>query len=147
MYDILWGFALCIKLNALILECNYCLAMKKNILYIFILVWCSSIQAQNQIPWKRIDQGSSPSFDNKTNGSGSNKQVLFRLDQEMFMQSLATVSSKTQKERRVEINIPNISGAMEKFLVWESSNLEPELQAKYPDIRAYSGIGLTDTKS
>jgi hypothetical protein len=31
-----------------------------------------------------------------------------------------------------------------KFLVWESSNFEPELQAKYPDIRAYAGVGITD---
>jgi hypothetical protein len=28
---------------------------------------------------------------------------------------------------------------LEKFLVLESSNFEPELQAKYPDIRAYAG--------
>jgi hypothetical protein len=33
---------------------------------------------------------------------------------------------------------------LEKFLVWESSNFEPELQAKYPDIRAYAGVGITD---
>jgi hypothetical protein len=32
---------------------------------------------------------------------------------------------------------------LEKFLVWESSNFEPELQAKYPDIRAYA-VGITD---
>jgi hypothetical protein len=25
-----------------------------------------------------------------------------------------------------------------------SSNFEPELQAKYPDIRAYAGVGITD---
>jgi hypothetical protein len=31
-----------------------------------------------------------------------------------------------------------------EFLVWESSNFEPELQAKYPDIRAYAGVGITD---
>jgi hypothetical protein len=33
---------------------------------------------------------------------------------------------------------------LEKILVWESSNFEPELQAKYPDIRAYAGVGITD---
>jgi hypothetical protein len=34
--------------------------------------------------------------------------------------------------------------SVRKFLVWESSNFEPELQAKYPDIRAYAGVGITD---
>jgi hypothetical protein len=33
---------------------------------------------------------------------------------------------------------------LEKILVWESSNFEPELQTKYPDIRAYAGVGITD---
>jgi hypothetical protein len=33
---------------------------------------------------------------------------------------------------------------LKNFLVWESSNFEPELQAKYPDIRAYAGVGITD---
>lgn len=129
------------------MKLKYRLAMKKNILYIFILVWCSSIQAQNQSPWKKIDEGSLSSFSKGTNKSSSDKRVLFRLDQGMLMQSLAIINSKTAKKGSVEINIPNISGMMEKFLVWESSNFEPELQAKYPDIRAYAGIGITDTKA
>jgi subtilisin-like proprotein convertase family protein len=121
--------------------------MKKNILYICILVWCSSVQAQNQSPWKKIDQVSVSSFDKSANKSSSNKQVLFRLDQEMFTESLAMMNTKTAKKGSVEINIPNTAGLMEKFLVWESSNFEADLQAKYPDIRAYSGIGLTDAKA
>jgi subtilisin-like proprotein convertase family protein len=122
--------------------------MKKSILYIFLLICCSAIQAQNKTPWKRVSQDLLPSFDGKAvNKSSSNKQVLFRLDQEMLMQSLAEINSKSAKNGSVEISIPNSSGQMEKFLVWESSNFEAELQAKYPDIRAYAGIGLTDTRA
>jgi subtilisin-like proprotein convertase family protein len=121
--------------------------MKKNILYIFILVWCSSIQAQDQSPWKRVDQGSSSSFDKNTNKSSSDKQILFRLNQEMLLQSLAAINSTTAKKSSVEISIPNIAGVMEQFLVWESSNFEPELQAKYPEIRAYAGKGISDPRA
>ncbi len=121
--------------------------MKKNILYVFILVCCSSMQAQNQSPWKRIDQVSLSSFDKNTSISSSNKQVLFRLNRETFTQALAEINSKTAKKSSVEISIPNVAGVMEKFLVWESSNFEPELQAKYPEIRAYAGVGLSDAKA
>jgi subtilisin-like proprotein convertase family protein len=121
--------------------------MKNNILYVFIFVWCMSIHAQNQAPWKRIDEGSFSSIDKNNNKSGLNKQSLFRLDKEMLTQSLAAINDKTAEKASVEISIPNSAGVMEHFLVWESSNFEPELQAKYPEIRAYAGVGLTDTRA
>lgn len=121
--------------------------MKNHILYILILIWCSSLQAQHQSAWKKINQSATAAFDKNSNKSGSNKQSLFRLDQHALLQSLATISSSTDEKRSVEISMPNSSGVMEQFLVWESSNFEPELQAKYPDIRSYAGIGLTDKKA
>ncbi|MCZ2391807.1 MAG: M12 family metallo-peptidase [Acidobacteria bacterium] len=42
------------------------------------------------------------------------------------------------------ISIPNADGNMERFEVYEDSNFEPALQARFPEIRAYSGRGLTD---
>jgi subtilisin-like proprotein convertase family protein len=121
--------------------------MKKNILFIFILVCCSSIQAQNQSPWKRIDQASLSSFDKNYSKSSSSDKVLFRLDQEALTQSLAVINSKAANMGSVEISIPNITGGIEKFTVWESSNFEPELQAKYPEIRAYAGRGISDPRA
>src|SRR5690606_5898244 len=35
-------------------------------------------------------------------------------------------------------------GMMERFEVWEASNFHPELQAKFPEIRSYVGIGIDD---
>ncbi len=42
------------------------------------------------------------------------------------------------------ISLPNADGGVEQFEVFEASNFEPELQAKFPEIRAFSGRGLTD---
>ncbi|MFV0305683.1 MAG: reprolysin-like metallopeptidase, partial [Moheibacter sp.] len=42
------------------------------------------------------------------------------------------------------ISIPNAEGEMERFEVWEASNFTPTLQAKFPNIRAYVGIGIDD---
>ncbi len=51
---------------------------------------------------------------------------------------------KSVLNANIEITIPNINGVLEKFFICENSNFEPELQAKYPDIRSYSGTGITD---
>lgn len=45
------------------------------------------------------------------------------------------------------ISLPNADGNLEEFEVYECSNFEPDLQARFRDIRAFSGRGLTDKKA
>jgi hypothetical protein len=73
----------------------------------------------------------------------SKQELLFQLNEDGLKQALSSIHSNTAKNSG-EITIPNLNGVLENFLVWESSNFEPELQAKYPDIRAYAGVGITD---
>ena len=40
--------------------------------------------------------------------------------------------------------MPNAEGEIEQFQVFEASNFEPDLQARFPEIRAFSGKGITD---
>ena len=42
------------------------------------------------------------------------------------------------------ITLPNVNGQLEQFEVFEASNFEDDLQAQFPEIRAYSGQGITD---
>ncbi len=42
------------------------------------------------------------------------------------------------------ISLPNAEGHMEQFEIVEASNFDAALQARFPDIRAFSGRGLTD---
>jgi hypothetical protein len=42
------------------------------------------------------------------------------------------------------ISLPNVDGQIEQFEVVEASNFEPALQAQFPEIRAFSGRGITD---
>ncbi|WP_240966083.1 reprolysin-like metallopeptidase [Pseudoflavitalea sp. G-6-1-2] len=42
------------------------------------------------------------------------------------------------------ISLPNADGQIEQFEVVEASNFEPALQAKFPDIRSFSGKGISD---
>ena len=119
----------------------------KKIITFFILVVCHSIMnAQNNSAWTRINSGNTTSDRNSEKPDAGNN-LFFKLDELVLKQSLLALENKTNKEDRIEILIPNKNGKLERFSVWESSNFEAELQAKYPEIRAYAGVGITDKKA
>lgn len=70
--------------------------------------------------------------------------ALYTLDADQFRQSLKNAPLRFSKEKGITILLPVASGKTEHFQVWESSNMAPELQAKYPDIRSYVGTGIED---
>lgn len=114
--------------------------MKINSLFVFLLLWFSVVHAQDKEPWKRINQ-----LTNKGIGqTAANDAVLFQLDEEHLKNKLKAVQDKALLHASIEITVPNANGVLEKFSIHEDSNFEPELQAKYPDIRSYSGTGITD---
>ena len=118
--------------------------MKINSLLLFFLLWFSVTHAQEKKTWTRI----SPSATEKLGGKSDSKSaVLFRLDEETLKTKLKTVQDTKLPDTSMEITIPNSNGDLEKFTIHEDSNFEPELQAKYPDIRSYSGTGITDASA
>ncbi len=68
---------------------------------------------------------------------------LFDLNVAPLRQELFSVVNNASKHSTT-ISIPNADGVMEQFEVVEASNFEPALQARFPDIRAFSGKGITD---
>ena len=45
--------------------------------------------------------------------------------------------------QKAQITLPNADGNLEQFEIVEASNFEPALQARFPEIRAYSGRSLS----
>jgi subtilisin-like proprotein convertase family protein len=117
--------------------------MKKKLLFLVFFAFCSAIYAQKGSPWKRIDDQNTvlERIERKDN---LEKQLLFVLDEIALKASLDGLQNGRIKGQNIEITIPNKNGDVETFLVWESSNFDPELQLKYPNIRAYRGMGVTD---
>src|SRR6187549_2451742 len=72
-----------------------------------------------------------------------NEFKLFNLNLEPLRQELLSVVDRSSKHLSV-ITLPNANGELEQFEVFEASNFEPALQAQFPEIRAYSGKGITD---
>jgi hypothetical protein len=68
---------------------------------------------------------------------------LFDLNKTPLQNELFTVVSNTSRHSTV-ISLPNVDGQLEQFEVVEASNFEPALQAQFPEIRAFSGKGITD---
>ena len=69
---------------------------------------------------------------------------LFNLGITSLRQALFSIVDKQYSKHSTVISLPNADGGIEQFEVYEASNFEPELQAKFPEIRAYSGKGITD---
>lgn len=112
-----------------------------------IVVVSSTIRAQNDSPWKKVDQNKLPISNRNAVKPNLDNKLLFSLNEVAMKQSLLPLQDKIAKGSRITILIPNKKGVLEQFLVWESSNFTPELQSKYPDIRAYAGVGITDKKA
>lgn len=69
---------------------------------------------------------------------------LFNLNTESLRQQLLAVAGSNAARHSTVISLPNANGDIEQFEVVEASNFEPDLQARFPEIRAYSGKGITD---
>ncbi len=69
---------------------------------------------------------------------------LFDLNTDLLRQELFAVVSNNASRHSAIISLPNADGGIEQFEVFEASNFEPALQAQFPEIRAFSGKGITD---
>jgi len=68
---------------------------------------------------------------------------LYNLNIEPLRDQLFSIADRAGGQSTV-ISIPNADGQMERFEVYEDSNFDTALQARFPEIRAFSGRGLTD---
>lgn len=69
---------------------------------------------------------------------------LYDLNLAVLHDQLFTIVGDTARGRSTTITLPNADGGIEEFEVYEDSNFEPDLQAQFPEIRAFSGKGVTD---
>jgi subtilisin-like proprotein convertase family protein len=114
--------------------------MNKQLLFLLLIFCCIKVHAQNDDLWQR----SSGSVLNKSINSSDSDKLYYKLNSDFLKAKLSPATNKSSKSSTSEITIPNSEGVLERFSVWEFSNFDPELQAKYPEIRAYEGRGIDD---
>lgn len=65
-------------------------------------------------------------------------------DLKQFLWSLPSEKSVANKSNAPILEVPMPDGSMAKFNVWESSLMEPGLEAKLPEMKTFAGKGITD---
>ena len=119
--------------------------MKKIILILMAFAFVHVANAQQKNHWSKH---------NATDKVTTHKSVArasfpktfnaFDLNIPAFEQELMSIVGKGKTSNKVKVSFPNADGNIEEFELVEASNFEPALQERFPEIRAYSGRGITD---
>lgn len=120
--------------------------MKKSLLFTMASLFLATYgHSQTGKLWSSANKSDAVEVSkNAKRASFPDEFSTFQLNLETFRQELASAPKINEKKQGVVVLIPNVNGVMERFEIFESSNFAPELQAKFPQIRAYSGNGLDD---
>ncbi len=120
--------------------------MKKTLLIALFSVFSLTGIAQTDKFWKAATSVSevAKNAQRETFPSDFN---LYELNVNAFKQALNNAPDRFSNEKGLVVTMPNAQGKFERFEVFEASNFEPELQAQFPHIRAYVGIGVDDVKA
>jgi hypothetical protein len=120
--------------------------MKKLLIFLLLTSLASSLHAQKDKYWSRHSPSSSKLIIDKSvlRASFPKEFKLFDLNLSSIKQTLFSIVGKDAKRHSTIITLPNAEGQIEEFEVFEASNFEPDLQEKFPNIRAFSGKGITD---
>ncbi|HBI01791.1 MAG TPA: propanediol utilization protein [Flavobacterium sp.] len=107
----------------------------------------TDMSAQKNNFWTAVNENVTAVSKTAQRESFPSNFTLYSLNIEAFKVVLATAPDRFLSEDGVVVTLPNSNGAIERFELFEASNFEPELQAQYPEIRSYVGIGIDDPKA
>lgn len=118
--------------------------MKTLIVITFLLLFSFKGVAQQNSHWKALSASSKAQLKRLSNKSDFiPKHDILKLDVISLKSDLENeLQSRTKKA--FKIKVPISASAYEEFNVVESSVMHPVLQEKYPSIRTYKGVGITD---
>lgn len=117
----------------------------KKVLSLALMSFSLAAMAQNSNLWKKVTNVSSKSVIEE------NKQLLknprlYSLDFEGLKTALQNAPESTDQVRsKILVSFPDSEGNLEEFRIYEKSNFESSLQAKYQDIRSYVGESVFGT--
>ena len=120
------------------------IAMKNKLLLVAFIFTINFSFSQRNSPWKPVENNQTITAEKVRTTAYSANQRLFEFNKNQFKQVLENAPLRSSNQAGILVQLPNSKGVLEKFSVWEASNFEPELQAKFPEIRAFTGKGITD---
>ena len=118
--------------------------MKKFILFFTIVLSFAQIDAQEKAMWNKVSQEKVSRLERIKKTSYSENQQFYTLNIDVLRKKLSVAKTQRSGLSNTVIEFPTANGEFEKFQVWENSNFAPELQQKYPNIRAYVGRSISN---
>lgn len=118
--------------------------MKK--ITLFMLLFSLTIQAQTSKYWNRLESSKKEIIQNDYSKRENFPKDfdLYNLDLKQIREALLNASKTANKAEKKTIFLPTTKNQFEEFEIFEASNFDQELQARFPEIRAYSGKSLVD---
>ncbi|PWN70593.1 hypothetical protein C1631_011585 [Chryseobacterium phosphatilyticum] len=120
--------------------------MKKKIYLFWAIAAIGSHSLYGQNFWKKTKINERNLVESKRN-IGADYSNAYTLDINQLKSALQTAPvSKTgmATQSTVTLDIPGLDGKFEKYAIYETSNMAPELAAKFPDIKSYRGLSVKD---
>jgi len=120
--------------------------MKKLVLFFLIMLFSNNFFGQNKF-WQKTEEGKILNLEKFDRRTIPTKYDLYSLDFDTFRQVLQTAPERGNALNfsNVVIEFPNPNGAIEKYRIYEASVMHPSLQAQFPEMRSYIGVGIDDT--
>lgn len=118
--------------------------MKKPLLILALVFSIGQMLAQEGFGWQKVASSTTSKLARIQQNSNNEDEQYFSVNLNAIRQVLISAKDKFSNEPGVQIEFPNLNGELERFNVWENSNLEPSFQAQFPEIRAYVGKSIVD---
>ncbi|WP_299160392.1 GEVED domain-containing protein [uncultured Tenacibaculum sp.] len=117
--------------------------IKKHTLSLLLIFTFSVSSLYSQNFWNKVEpKTTSVKKEQVLNRENTpEKYSLKTLDLNSFKNYVSNVKSKNSKKT---IQLPNSKGELQRFFIYETSSLAPELAAKFPMIKSYSAKGIDD---
>ncbi len=119
--------------------------MKYKLLSVALLAITSfSFAQQRDSFWEKSTKSSIVELESRLELPKNN---LFDLNLSVLKTNLTSSPQRNSNASQVIISLPNGDGQLERFSIYENSNFDPELAARYPEIKSYIGIGIDNPTS
>ena len=119
--------------------------MKYKLLSVALLAITSfSFAQQRDSFWEKSTKSSIVELESRLELPKNN---LFDLNLSVLKTNLLSSPKRNSSASQVIISLPNADGQLELFSIYENSNFDPELAARYPEIKSYIGIGIDNPTS
>ncbi|MFC3159304.1 hypothetical protein ACFOEQ_12970 [Chryseobacterium arachidis] len=106
-----------------------------------LIVSCLLIAAQGfgQNYWSKLKDNKVSRENLNPRWTTPNNFSLYQLDLDHIKADLKNAPQRFSNDESLVIKFPDSDGNIRDYIVQEASIMEPELQAKFPEIRTYTG--------